>query len=222
MNPTEPSGYSGPDTPQQPVNSTQSTNVSAETQDHSKIAVSEAPVDPIVNNPVNHSVNSQSPLLNNAPNNTGVSPVAIVKVLSPRGVEYVFLTLALFTAAASLAGAIISLVNGQTSFNVLAYPTAALIVSVPVFALLFLRLKKAELNNPNLKLDPSKRRSTQFIQIVNFAICFFSLIGVLAGIFAKISGTLNTSIIKLVMDVLVVLVISGGILSYYWYDEHRS
>jgi hypothetical protein len=108
-----------------------------------------------------------------------VAPIAVVRVLSPRGVEYVFLTIALFTGAASLTGDLISLLNGKTDFSVLAFPTAALVVSLPVFAWLFLRLKKAEFRNPSLKLDPSKRRSTQFIQITTFVICFFSGIGFL-------------------------------------------
>jgi hypothetical protein len=151
-----------------------------------------------------------------------VVPIPVVRVLSPRGVEYVFLTLALLTAQVGLGAAIISLVNGQTSFSVLAYPTAALIVSVPIFAVLFLRLKKSELNNPDFKLDPSKRRSTQFTQIINFIVCFFALIGFVSALFAKMAGNYGGSIIKLFLDILVILVVSGGVLFYYWRDEHRS
>lgn len=151
----------------------------------------------------------------------GVVPTPVVKVLSPRGVEYVFLTIALFTGAITFAAVLISLINGQSGFSVLSYPVAALIVSLPVFAWLFLRLKKAEVNNPALKLDASKRRSTQFTQIVAFLISFFTLIGLVGVIFADIGGSYKSSIVKTIFDVLVVEVVSGGILFYYWRDEHQ-
>jgi hypothetical protein len=161
--------------------------------------------------------NNQSTNSNNLPAN----PIAVVKVLSSRGVEYVFLIFALIVGSISLGAVIISLINGHSDFNSLAYPTAALIVSVPVFAYLFLRLKKAELLNPAMATDPSKRRSTQFIQIYSYIICFLTLVGIIAEVFSKISGSYKGSILKLILDAIVVLVIAGGILVYYWRDEHR-
>jgi hypothetical protein len=146
----------------------------------------------------------------------------VVQVLSPRGVEYVFLTISLLSGALGLIIALLSLVNGETSFAVLSFPVSLLIVSLPIFAWLFLRLKDAELRNPALRLDASKRRSTQFIQIVSFMTSFFSLIGLLTAIFAKISGNFDGSMIKAFANVLVLVVVSGGILAYYWHDEHRS
>jgi hypothetical protein len=152
----------------------------------------------------------------------GITPQPVVFVLSPRGVEYVFLTIALITSAIGLISALLSLVNGETGFDVLAFPVALMLVGVPVFAALFLRLKNAELTNPSLALDASKRRSTQFIQISSFLVCFFTLIGFVTSIFAKISGNLDSSIFKVFLDVLVISVVAGGILAYYWRDEHRS
>ena len=152
---------------------------------------------------------------------SGVVPQAVVRVLSPRGVEYVFLTIALLTGAIGLTSALISLVNGKTDFNVLEFPAATLLVSIPIFAWLFLRLKKAELLNPSLKLDPSKRRSTQFTQIVSFIITFFTLIGFVSIVFAKMAGQYGGSLVKVLLDVLVILLVVGGILVYYWRDEHR-
>jgi len=151
-----------------------------------------------------------------------VAPMPVVQVLSPRGLEYVFLTINLFAAAIGLMGALIALVNGKTDFDVLALPTAMLLVAVPLFAFFFLRLKKAELLDPSLKQDPSKRRSTQFTQIVAYLIVFFSLIGLVSGIFASIAGQYSGSMLKLVLNVAVLAVVSGGILAYYWYDEHKG
>jgi hypothetical protein len=151
----------------------------------------------------------------------GINPQPVVHVLSPRGVEYVFLTIALFTAAIGMTSILLSLVNGKTDFAVLSFPVAVLVVSVPVFSWLFLRLKQAELLNPSLQLDASKRRSTQFTQIVTFLVVFFTSIGFLTAIFAKMAGQYDGSVIKLLLDVIVILGVSGGILFYYWRDEHK-
>ncbi len=149
-------------------------------------------------------------------------PMPVVKVLSPVGVEYVFLTIALFVSAGALMGVLLLLVNGGTEFSSLAFPTATLVVSVPVFALLFLRLKKMELRNPALQLDPSKRRSTQFTQIVAFIVSLFTLIGLVFSVFAKLGGQGSVSIGKAFLDALCVLVVAGGIFYYYWRDEHKN
>jgi len=151
-----------------------------------------------------------------------MNPQAVVRVLSPRGVEYVFMTVALFTGAIGLATALLALVNGKTSFTVLYFPLSLLLVSVPVFSLFFLRLKQAEVDNPAAKYDPSKRRSTQFIQIISYLICFFTLIGLVAIIFDKVQGSYGGSIVKVILDVLVILLVAGGILFYYWNDEHKT
>ncbi|HEY5268540.1 MAG TPA: hypothetical protein VII94_05430, partial [Candidatus Saccharimonadales bacterium] len=58
------------------------------------------------------------------PPGVGVNPIAVVRVLSSIGVEYVFLTFALVVASISLGALIISSINGHYDFNVLAYPTA--------------------------------------------------------------------------------------------------
>ncbi len=145
----------------------------------------------------------------------------VVKVLSPVGVEYVFSAITLFIGAGSLLGILLSLVNGGTDFSILAFPTAALVVCVPVFAALFLRLKKMEFNMPQLRLDPSKRRTTQFLQFVSFTVCLFALIGFLTAMFAHIGSSGGPSIGKAALDALCVIVVFGGILTYYWFDEHK-
>lgn len=153
---------------------------------------------------------------------TGVNPQPVVKVLSPAGVEYVFLMITLFTGEFGLSSILIALFNGETNFSVLAYPTALLVVTLPIFAWLFLRLKKGELKDPDRRLDASKRRSTQFIQIANFIVTFFTTIGFVGAIFAELGGQFHTSLMKVFLDVLVIWLIGGGTLAYYWRDEHKK
>lgn len=195
-------------------------------EDASSTSEPPAPAPGIYPSPV-HGVTADVPPLVPEPaitepaSQVGVAPQPVVHVLSPRGVEYVFMTIVLFTGASGLVSVLLSLVNGKTDFAVLSFPVAVLVVSVPVFTWLFLRLKQAELQNPDLKLDASKRRSTQFTQIVSFLVFFFTLIGLVTALFAKMGGQYDGSVVKLMLDVAVLLAVSGGILFYYWRDEHR-
>lgn len=150
----------------------------------------------------------------------GITPMPVVKVLSPFGVEYVFMTISLFVAAVSVIGILLLLVNGTSAFAALAFPTAALVVTLPIFAGLFLRLKKMELKMPELKLDASKRRSTQVMQIVSFLACLFSLIGFMGVLFAALGGLNDVSVGKSALNALCIIAVAGGILAYYWRDEH--
>jgi hypothetical protein len=151
-----------------------------------------------------------------------VNPVAVVPVLSTRGVEYWMLTLTLWLGAGGLLAVLLALFNGGTSFEVLAFPVSLLIVCLPVFSYFFLRLKKAELMNPQLRLDPSKRRLTQFTQVITFAISLFTLVVIVFGIIAAIGGHGPDSFGKFLLNSFLVLLVSGGILAYYWIDEHQG
>ena len=148
-------------------------------------------------------------------------PVAVVRVLSVKGLEYFMMTFALLVGASSVAGILLSLVNNGTSFDVLAFPVSSLIVALGVFSFFFLRLKKAELLNPSLRFDPSKRRMSQITQIIAYLVSFFSVIGVVYTVLAKMAGSLGTPLWKVLLDLLIVLAVSGGILAYYWIDEHK-
>lgn len=148
-------------------------------------------------------------------------PVAVVQALSVRGVEYAMMTFSLWLIAGSIIWVLIALVNGGTSFKLLVLPTAILIACVPVFGYLFLRLKREELANPDLRFDPSKRRLSQFTQIIAFSACLFNVIGFIYLVLQKVAGEGGPTIIKPLLTLLIVLVVAGGVLAYYWWDEHR-
>lgn len=97
-----------------------------------------------------------------------------------------------------------------------------LLVTVPVFAFLFLRLKKLEMRMPHLRLDASKRRTTQFIQIVSFVATISGLIGFVYAAFAEMAGQSGASVGKAFMDMLCVVIVAGGILAYYWREDHAN
>jgi hypothetical protein len=149
-------------------------------------------------------------------------PIAVVRVLSPVGLQYVFLTICLFAGAVAMIAVLIALVNGKTDFAVLAFPAAVLLVTVPIFAGLFLHLKQLELDHPELRRDPSKRRSTHFTQIIAFIVLLLTLIGLIFDIFENLGGQGGLSVGKALLDALCIVLVSGGILAYYWHDEHKA
>lgn len=148
-------------------------------------------------------------------------PVPVVKVLSVRGVEYAMMSFALWIGAASLIWILDTLILGGASFQILAFPLSVLLVSLPIFAFLYLRLRRAELNDPSLRLEPSKRRFSQITQLVTFLTCLFNVIAVVYIIMGIVGGEDSGSIGKTLGAAAVTLVVAGGILVYYWFDEHK-
>lgn len=149
-------------------------------------------------------------------------PVPVVRVLSTRGVEYGMMTIALWVAATTLAWIILNMLNGSSGFDSVVVPTAGLIVCLPVFGLLFLRLKKAELTSPELRLDPSKRRWSQTTQFLTYLALLINFIYFVYAILQHFSDDKAPAIGKSLINLVVILVIAGGILFYYWRDEHRN
>jgi len=149
-------------------------------------------------------------------------PVPVVHTLSVRGVEYTMMTISLWLIAGALIWALLALLNDFRTFDVLSYPIALLLVCLPIFAFFFSRLKKSELANPDLRFDPSKRRLSQFTQIIAFVACLFNVVAFVYWVLRSFSGDYSfSSLGKSFLNLLVVLVVAGGVLAYYWFDEHR-
>lgn len=152
----------------------------------------------------------------------GVTPVPVIQVLSTRGVEYLMFTIMLWVGAIDLGWILLALINGGANFDILSFPVASLLVVLPIFGYLLVRLKRAEFANPGLRLEPSKRRLTQITQVVTFLVCFVNLVAFVYLIMVKISGQFDFPLWKMILDLLVIVGIAGGILAYYWFDEHKS
>ncbi len=148
-------------------------------------------------------------------------PIPVIEVLSVRGVEYVMMTIALWIGAITLAWVVLNMLNGSRGFNYVIVPTSALVICVPVFGLFFLRLKRAELADPSLKFDPSKRRWSQITQILAYTAVLINLMYFVYIVLQHTSGGSKTSITKALLNLVVILVVAGGVLTYYWFDEHR-
>src|SRR5579859_1931304 len=108
--------------------------------------------------------------------NAHLKPIPVVRMSSARGLEYGMMSVSLWIAAVSLAWILLDLVNGNKVFDSLVLPTAALSVCLPIYMILFFRLKRAELANPRLKVDPSRRRWSQLTQFLAFIAALVDLI----------------------------------------------
>ncbi len=170
---------------------------------------------------VTTSTPNTSPALDLQPAEPG-QPVPVVRVLSTRGVEYGMMTIALWVAATTMAWVVLNMLNGSRGFDTVVVPTSSLVICLPIFGWLFLRLKKTELTNPGLRLDPSKRRWSQTTQFLAYIVLLINFIYFVYTILQHASGGKAPSISKSAVNLVVVLVIAGGILFYYWHDEHRA
>lgn len=166
-------------------------------------------------------------------------PIAVVNNLSVRGFEYMVMFITLLTTAFSIGSLAHTFVNDIFSKasdtysygDVNSFGTFAvtlLIVSFPIFTYMFLRLKKAELADPTLRKDPSRRKLTQFTQLITF---LFGMGYVIYFIYALLTpdrgsyygGVDNSpSVVEQLLHTLITLVIAGGIFVYYWRDEHKE
>lgn len=190
-----------------------------------RASAASAVVSPAVGQTINSSPPANPPVSGqdkaNAPSVSGAS-IPVVKVLSVRGLEYLMMSISLWLGAGGLLWGVLTILNGGTSFDILAMPASLALVGIAIFAVFFIRLKRAEMKDPGLRLDASKRRSSQITQLAAFLVMVFNLITFVYIAFSHLGGKSSMSIGKAAINLLVVTVIAGGILAYYWFDEHRG
>ena len=166
------------------------------------------------------------------------APRSVVQTFSTRGLEYIIMFISLGVAALSLGSLLHSNINtvfGSTDTSTIAssvsFSAAALIVSLPIFIVLFLRLKKLELSDPGLLQDPSRKRAVQITLVITFLI---GLGNIIYFVYSLMTGGTETSsynmmgsqaspgIIGNFIHLVISLAIAGGIFVYYWRDEHHE
>jgi hypothetical protein len=166
-------------------------------------------------------------------------PRAVVQALSTRGLEYIIMFIALAVSAFALGSVLHSTVNTLfTSYDsvlssggTVPFAASALIVAFPILVYLFLRLQKAELADPALLRDPSRKRAIQLTLIVTFLIGLGYVIKFLYSLLSgpqeygytmmSTSSSAN-SLLGNFIHLVITLAIAGGIFYYYWREEHRN
>lgn len=171
-----------------------------------------------------HSHHHNNSLTQNQPN---TQPIAVVQMLSTHGMEYSIMFVSLLASAVSLGAVLHSLVgtffldndNLDVVYNsgFQSFFATALVFFLPVFVYLFIRLKKMEQKDPQIKADPSRRKWMQFTQLITFLVGAGYIISFLYTIF---NGE-TESIAKHIINALISVMIAGSIFIYYWRDEHK-
>ncbi len=159
------------------------------------------------------------------------APIAVIQQRTTRGLEYIIMFLALAVTAISLGILLHDVVDSSFGFSsydngMSAYASAALIVGLPIFSWLFLRLKKAELHEPALRHDASRRHAVQLTLVIAFLWGIFRLVTYIysllnTGTDAYLGSNLASPIGNF-LHMLVTLSIAGAIFAYYWIDEHKK
>ena len=190
----------------------------------------------MVDSALSGKINDAPPPPPPAPSQTAPAspPVAVVQTFTTRGLEYVIMFISLWVTATSIAFLLHNIVN--TAFgNVDDYldtapiATASLIVALPIFTVLFIRLKKAEKENPEIMNDPSRKRAVQLTLVVTFIVGLWNIIWYLYS-FLNAGNAVDTyagsaTSLNPVGDLIHTLIsvgIAGSIFAYYWREEHRK
>ncbi|HSW80984.1 MAG TPA: DUF5671 domain-containing protein [Candidatus Saccharimonas sp.] len=102
-------------------------------------------------------------------------------------------------------------------------PAVTALVTVPLFVILFLRLRRIEKSTPNVHNDASRRHGVQLTLIVSFIWGIASLVFYLYQLITPTTELIpyNYQVTQFV-HLLITLVICGGIFAYYWIDEHKQ
>jgi hypothetical protein len=163
-------------------------------------------------------------------------PISVVQNLSTRGFEYSIMFVSLLVSAFSLGLILHQFVNGVFTEPITteyaysgseggeyAFPATLLLVTLPIFVYMFLRLKRAELDDPALRKDPSRKRMSHFTQFLAFA---FGVGYIVYFLYTLLSGSTDSngagSVAESFFHMLITLGIAGTIFGYFWNDEHRA
>lgn len=150
----------------------------------------------------------------------------VVPYRSTAGLEYLIMFLSLWIFSLALAGvlhdAVDTLSSSTDSFyqNTVSFAMAALVVSLPIFAYLFLRLKKQELANPDIRRDINRKNAVQLTLLVTFLIGVGRTIFYIYQLLNSNSGN-NGSLLDNLGHTIVTVGIAGTIFVYYWKDDHK-
>lgn len=168
------------------------------------------------------------------------NPISVVQSLSTRGFEYMIMFVSLWATTFSIGFMLHTAINNafydppanryESSYyydydtgNDYAFMTTVVLVFLPIFIFMFLRLKRAELNNPSLLKDPSRRKLSHLTQFASFIVGAIYLIYFIYSLMEGSTGSGGAeSFGELFLHLLVTLIIAGGVFVYYWVDEHRA
>lgn len=188
----------------------------------------------IVPPPPPHATTSTQP-------STPQQPLAVVQRYTTVGMEFAVMFVALAIGAVSLGGLlhdwVDQLLYGKYvyggDFSLSSWYGIAAMVTIPIFLVLFFRLKRMEQSDPLVHNDSSRRRGVQLVMLVAFVWGIKSVIFYLYYLlnpahndydYYASTSVINNGSVQLVqiLHLIITLGIAGAIFTYYWVDEHRQ
>ncbi|MBC7708304.1 hypothetical protein H7Y63_03705 [Polaromonas sp.] len=162
-----------------------------------------------------------------APANSPNAPISVVSNLTTRGFEYKIFSVSLTLMVFSVIFLGNVLIGGDDTSTIAALPLTVLLVTGPIALFMFRRLHRAEIANPNLRGDASRRQVVQGIQLITFLAVIIHTVVLLylfiSGHYAsKPSYGSAPNALSDVLRWLVTLIVAGGTFFYYWHDERRK
>lgn len=160
---------------------------------------------------------------------TNQTPVPVVQNLTTRGIEYKIMFFALWISAIAFGGLLHDFIDSFSDSS--SYPhigglfgITALVVCLPIFAYLFIRLKTAEFNDNSLRRDQSRKSAIQGTLIFSFLIGVGNLIGMVYLLLSSGDSGVGSdvNIGSLIAHTFITILICGSIFGYYWKDIHRD
>ena len=141
---------------------------------------------------------------------------------SVRGFEYLIYYITMGLSAFSIA-ALLHLVADELYGSRSIYQesqsfwVAMLIVTLPVFLTLMIRLRKAELKTPEIKKDSTRRRATQLMLLITFLVGIGRIIGFVFNIIG--GGTSEDPITEELLHTLITVSTAGLIFFPLWLED---
>lgn len=160
------------------------------------------------------------------------APMAVVENLTPRGFEYKIFSVALTVSVYALLLMANFMISGSEGGET-AFPLTLLIVTGPIAIYMFKRLKTVEARQPEIRHDPSRRKSIQAILLTSFlgvvGHTVFLIYMIISGHYSSTTpdsyGSYSGNGPNLGADILrwlVTVIVAGSVFLYYWRDEHRD
>lgn len=130
--------------------------------------------------------------------------------------EYHMMFLTMWLAAAAIVW-IFNVFLFSDDSNLNTFPLTALLVTMPLFVVLFSRVRRSEKINPALKLDKQRRATVQSTLSVSFILV---IVHTIIALYQLLSANEYAS--KQFVSLVGTYLTFGSILVYFWIDIHRA
>jgi hypothetical protein len=173
--------------------------------------------------PPHHGSHHSNPSVSAHPLGNQNNPITVVSKISTRDTEYSIMYVCLLILTLGVGGVLHQILfsvfdgSGSDWWSGGAFGVTMIIVSLPIFSYLFLRLKKAELKKPELLRSQTRHKGVKGMTLISFLALLIH-----AVIFVFMTIGTHGSFSKGLAHLAVTILVAGSVFVYFWRDEHRN